>query len=48
MQKENNYITANLGPIEISEIQMYEEKLRHQTNKEVVLIAYEKNKHHLD
>ncbi|MDP4084090.1 MAG: hypothetical protein Q8934_05680 [Bacillota bacterium] len=48
MSKDNQYVTAELSPNLITEIKSFEEKLRNQTHKNVVLIAYEKDNHLLD
>lgn len=43
MDHEKSYTAAALSPNLINEIKSFEEKLRDQTNKEVVVIAYEKD-----
>ncbi|WP_281368180.1 hypothetical protein [Neobacillus endophyticus] len=42
MDKQNQYVAAELSPNLVSEIKSLEEKLSEQANKEVVVIAYEK------
>ena len=44
MEKENHYAAAELSPNLVSEIKSLEEKLSEQANKDVVVIAYEKDK----
>ena len=44
MEKENHYAAADLSPNLVSEIKSLEEKLSEQANKDVVVIAYEKDK----
>ncbi|WP_176699720.1 hypothetical protein [Neobacillus massiliamazoniensis] len=43
MNPENQYIAAELSSNLVSEIKSLEEKLSEQANKEVVVIAYEKD-----
>jgi hypothetical protein len=43
MDKDNHYAAANLSPNLIIEIKSLEEKLSEQANKNVVVIAYEKD-----
>jgi hypothetical protein len=45
MNQENQYVAAELSPNLVSEIKSLEEKLSEQVNKEVVVIAYEKDQH---
>ena len=42
MNKEKDYVAAELSSNLVSEIKSLEEKLSEQANKEVVVIAYEK------
>ncbi|HYK71887.1 MAG TPA: hypothetical protein VEV44_01985 [Pseudoneobacillus sp.] len=41
MDKNNHFVAASLSPELISEVHLLEEKLSEQTNKKVVVIAYE-------
>jgi hypothetical protein len=43
MNQENQYVAAELSSNLVSEIKSLEEKLSEQANKEVVVIAYEKD-----
>ncbi|XJZ28748.1 hypothetical protein ACF5W4_08160 [Bacillota bacterium Lsc_1132] len=43
MDKENQYVAAELSPDLVYEIKSFEDKLAEQTNKKVVVIAYEKD-----
>lgn len=43
MNKEKDYVAADLSANLVSEIKSLEEKLSAQANKEVVVIAYEKD-----
>lgn len=38
---DKNYVAAELNDNLVSEVKLFEEMLRDQTNKNVVLIAYE-------
>ena len=40
---DKNYVAADLDTNLVSEVKLFEEKLREQTNKNVVVIAYEKD-----
>lgn len=42
MNKEKDYVAADLSSNLVSEIKSLEERLSEQANKEVVVIAYEK------
>jgi hypothetical protein len=42
MEQEKEYVAADLSPHLVGEIQSLEEKLSEQSQKEVVVIAYEK------
>jgi hypothetical protein len=44
MDNEKDYVAANLSSNLVNEIKPLEEKLSEQANKEVVVIAYEKDK----
>lgn len=44
MIPEQDYTAANLSQNLIQDLQNFESKLRTDTNKEVVIIAYEKEK----
>ena len=44
MDELKDYVAADLSSNLVSEIKSLEEKLSHQANKEVVVIAYEKDK----
>lgn len=44
MEKDNQYVAADLSPNLLNEIKTIEEKLSKQTDKNVVVIAYEKEK----
>lgn len=44
MGKEKDYVAADLSSNLVNEIKSLEEKLTQQANKEVVVIAYEKDK----
>ncbi|WP_181444667.1 hypothetical protein [Bacillus sp. 03113] len=48
MDKENDYVTAELSPNLIGEIKSFEERLCEKTQKNVFVIAYEKNGKHFD
>ncbi|MFS0777455.1 hypothetical protein ABC255_15820 [Neobacillus sp. 3P2-tot-E-2] len=43
MNKEKDYVAAELSSNLVSEIKSLEEKLSEQANKQVVVIAYEKD-----
>jgi hypothetical protein len=43
MNKQNDYVAANLSSNLVSEIKSLEEKLSEQSHKNVVVIAYEKD-----
>ncbi|GHI00361.1 hypothetical protein [Neobacillus kokaensis] len=43
MDREKEYVTANLTSNLIGEIKSFEQKLSEQTQKQVVVIAYEKD-----
>lgn len=43
MDKESDYMTAELSSNLVSDIKSFEEKLSEETNKNVVVIAYEKD-----
>jgi hypothetical protein len=43
MEKDNNYVAADLSPNLVNKIKSLEEKLSDQANKNVVVIAYEKD-----
>jgi len=43
MDREKEYVTADLSSHLINEIKSLEEKLSEQSQKEVVVIAYEKD-----
>lgn len=45
MNQDNQYVAAELSSNLVSEIKSLEEKLSEQANKEVVVIAYEKDQH---
>jgi hypothetical protein len=44
MDNEKDYVAADLSSNLVNEIKSLEEKLKQQANKEVVVIAYEKDK----
>jgi hypothetical protein len=44
MNNEKDYVAAELSSNLVNEIKSLEEKLSEQANKEVVVIAYEKDK----
>jgi hypothetical protein len=43
MYRQNDYVAADLSSNEVNELKSFEEKLSEQTNKKVVVIAYEKD-----
>ena len=43
MDNKNQYITASLSQNLVDDIQSIEENFKKKTNKEVILIAYEKD-----
>jgi hypothetical protein len=43
MEKENDYITAELSPELVNEIKSLENRLSEEAQKKVVVIAYEKD-----
>jgi hypothetical protein len=43
MEKDNHYVAADISANLVSEIKSLEEKLSEQANKNVVVIAYEKD-----
>lgn len=42
MEKENQYVAAELTPNLVNDIKSFEETLSERTHKKVVVIAYEK------
>ena len=42
MERENEYVAADLSPDLVDEIQSLEQKLSEDAHKKVVVIAYEK------
>jgi hypothetical protein len=44
MHNENDYVAADLSSNLVGEIKSLEQKLSEQANKEVVVIAYEKER----
>lgn len=44
MEKDNQFVAADLSASLVSEIKSVEEKLSRQSDKEVVVIAYEREK----
>ncbi|WP_187119004.1 hypothetical protein [Bacillus marasmi] len=44
MDKDQQFVAADLSPNLVSELKSVEEKLSRQADKEVVVIAYEKEK----
>lgn len=44
MDKDNQFVAADLSANLVSEIKSVEEKLSRQSDKEVVVIAYEREK----
>ena len=43
MDKENQFVAAELSSDLVNELKLFENKLAEQTNKKVVVIAYEKD-----
>lgn len=43
MEPVQDYTTANLSPDLVNDIKNFESKLRNEANKEVIIIAYEKD-----
>ncbi len=43
MNNENNYVAAELSPSLVNRIKSFEETLSEESNKKVVVIAYEKD-----
>ncbi|MGG5253571.1 hypothetical protein ACQYAD_08750 [Neobacillus sp. SM06] len=43
MGEENQYVAAQLSPNAVNELKLFENKLAEQTNKKLVVIAYEKD-----
>jgi len=44
MEKDNQYVAADLSPNLVSEIKSVEEKLSRQSEKDVIVIAYERER----
>lgn len=44
MNSEQDYAAASLSQDALQDLQQFESKLRTETNKEVIVIAYEKDK----
>lgn len=44
MEKDNQFVAADLSPNLVSEIKSIEEKLSRQSEKDVIVIAYEREK----
>lgn len=44
MDKKNDYVAADLSSNLINELKSFEERISEETNKDVVVIAYEKDK----
>lgn len=44
MEKDNQFVAADLSPNLVSEIKSIEEKLSRQSDKDVIVIAYEREK----
>jgi hypothetical protein len=44
MAKQNDYVAAELSQNLVSELKSFEEKLSEQSHKNLVVIAYEKDK----
>jgi hypothetical protein len=48
MENQKEYVAADLSQNLVSEIKLFEEKLSEQSQKNLVVIAYEKEKDHLE
>ena len=45
-QEQTDYTAANLSESLVGDLQNFENKLRNESNKELVIIAYEKESNH--
>lgn len=45
MNHEQDYTAANLSQDLVNDLKIFENKLRDEANKDVIVVAYEKEKH---
>lgn len=48
MSSEQDYTAADLSPDLLNELKLFEGKMREEANKELIVIAYEKEKESLN